>query len=445
MKPDEAAKDILDYINAVYVPTHEYVHVSLGDIPGLGFAFYDCFKSELEQSGFTIIGDIEDKTITNAPGSALQRTVIRTMLSGDRTIMAAAYEVRFKLFWGLLSKLLGESVHQVVDFETEYEDGSFLVTSNAETAANMSLPPMVFGDYLKAKTPTLSVLDAHILRMRAYHEVSGGVSPKQIRNYAELIKSQDRLTALKAAYRNELGGVSLEELQRMSPKWSDVAQEFHRKCVEYRGGVTLKDFGNYIVEVGSIDGTSMSLEVLSNEASNLQDLQDLQDLKGILKGRKSQEDQKLLADLESKIGATKSGGIEGKTLNVILWSQVVVSIEENQSDLLYENLCNFATQIRSKAYLRMRQEQLPESQFIGMKFLKFLEKLLDKLLTSPPNYERINLGDLLGKNGGSMTSVTVFHPIKEGVTLLIEIDEYQFPSDIFDKMLAKIQPVKKGE
>lgn len=54
----------------------------------------------------------------------------------------------------------------------------------------------------------------------------------------------------------------------------------------------LKDFGNYaipyhIVPVGSIDGTSMSLEVLSNEASNLQSLQDLQDLKWILKGENS--------------------------------------------------------------------------------------------------------------------------------------------------------------
>ncbi len=92
----------------------------------------------------------------------------------------------------------------------------------------------------------------------------------------------------------------------------------------------------------------------------------------------------------------------------------------------------------------MRPKKLPESQFIRMKLLNFLEKLLDKLLTSPAKYERIYLGNLLGKNGGNMTSVTVCHPIKEGVTLLIEIDECQFSSDIFDKMLAKIQPVKKG-
>lgn len=235
---------------------------------------------------------------------------------------------------------------------------------------------------------------------------------------------------------------------------SITAGEFNRYHKEvsdnlytYRG-IMQESFGNYTVEVGTIDGTSMSLVVLSSEASVQQSQQDMNLISSILKSspKKSNEEKKLLADLESQMALGKSSQAKGKVLNIILFSQVRVDIEERQADLFYENLCNFASQITSKAYLGLRQNEQTEPQSIWMKVLDFLAKpvpLISKPLIS--KHERIYLGNLLGKAGGNMTSVTVIHPLKEGVTLSVEIDEYQFPSNIFNKMLEKVHPARKEE
>lgn len=202
-------------------------------------------------------------------------------------------------------------------------------------------------------------------------------------------------------------------------------------------------FGNYTVEVGTIDGTSMSLVILSSEVSAQQRLQDMNLISSILKSspKKSNEEKKLLTDLQSQIALGKSSQAKGKVLNIILFSQVRVDIEEREADLFYENLCDFASQITSKAYLGLRQNEQTEPQSMWMKVLDFLAKPVPLI----SKHERIYLGNLLGKAGGNMTEVTVFHPIKEGTSLSVEMDEYQFPADIFDKMLAKIQPARKEE
>jgi len=202
-------------------------------------------------------------------------------------------------------------------------------------------------------------------------------------------------------------------------------------------------FGNYTVETGAIDGTTMSLEVISSQAAVQQKLQDMKEIENVLKSmpRKSNIEKKLLADLEDEIFSERTIQPKGKVLNIILFSQVRVVIEEKQADLLYQNLYNFALKIKSKAYLRLAQNEPSAPQSFGMKALN----VIGKILMSNSGFERIYLGGLLGKDSGNMTPVTVIHPTKEGRNLSIEIDEYQFPADIFDKMLARMRPAKKEE
>ncbi len=106
-------------------------------------------------------------------------------------------------------------------------------------------------------------------------------------------------------------------------------------------------FCNYIVEIGKIDGTSMSLEVLNVEAAVEQRSQTMDYLSKVLKSTK---DKKLLAALKSPItsGVSKT---DGKILNIFLFSAVRIDVEENQVEILYQSLINFASEIRTKKYL----------------------------------------------------------------------------------------------
>lgn len=205
-------------------------------------------------------------------------------------------------------------------------------------------------------------------------------------------------------------------------------------------------FGDYIVEVGAIDDTSMSLKVLSNKAAVQQKSQDTKYLESLLKSkpRKSGIDKKLLTDLESEAASGKKIQVEGKVLNIILFSQVRIDIEESQADLLYQNLMTFALEIRAKKYLfkTQKSDEVYRPQSFGEKLLLFLAMPLWEEKTRT---ERVYLGNLLGESGSNMTSVTVLYDKEDKNKVSIEIDEYQFSADIFDRMLEKIQPARRED
>ena len=214
----------------------------------------------------------------------------------------------------------------------------------------------------------------------------------------------------------------------------------------YRG-IMQERFGNYTVEAGSIDGTTMSLELLSSEAATQQKLQDMKMTEYILKSmpRKSNIERNLLGHLQSEMASEKAiHQPRGKALNIILFSQVRIDIEESQADLLYQNLMTFALEIRAKKYLfkTQKSDEVYRPQSFGEKLLLFLAMPLWEEKTRT---ERIYLGNLLGESGSNMTSVTVLYDKEDKSKVSIEIDEYQFSPDIFDKILTKIQPARKEE
>ena len=233
MEPvEKAALAILATIEATYQPTHNYVPVNAKAFPHLDLRFYDRTTRLLGSNGFRTLADIEDTTITNTPNGVLMPVLVRTMLSRDGTVMSALYHPRIKrlglrlLLW-LLRKLPGK----VVDMETEFSDGSFVVTSNAEAAAAIALPALVSAAYLPSRATALAVHHRHAARVAAHLAARPGVAPKSIATQAELIASQNRMNAIKAAYRGEVGGVTREELERLSSLGSSVAREVHTAYV----------------------------------------------------------------------------------------------------------------------------------------------------------------------------------------------------------------------
>jgi hypothetical protein len=232
-KHEKSAAEILASIEAIYVPTHQYARVQASQFRHLDLAFYDKALADLQALGYRHVADVEDLTISNAPRNLMKRIMIRTLLSRDGTVMAGAYHPKLKLLWAILLRLLGMRQKPVIDLETEFDDGAFVCTSNASFAAAIQSPPLVLVEYLPSGTQASVLLDCHEQSVQAYIETTGS-APRTVSTHEELIQAQDRMHAIKAAYRNEVGGVTREELERASPLWPETARIIHEKVVELR-------------------------------------------------------------------------------------------------------------------------------------------------------------------------------------------------------------------
>lgn len=217
MNTQQGAAEILAHIESVYVPKHDYVTVHETAFSHLDLGFYRGTQTKLEQDGFLFLEDCEDRTVANAPGNVFMPVMIRTMGSADGSISAGIYHARVRAIWlRILLLVLGKSPGRIVDFETEFSDGSFVCTSNAQGAAAITMPSLIQVEYLPRSTDVARLLERHRQRI-SEKEIVTGTAPRVSRSIAEVRAAQDRMNAIKAAYRGEIGGVTKEELERLTP------------------------------------------------------------------------------------------------------------------------------------------------------------------------------------------------------------------------------------
>lgn len=218
MEPAEkAAHEILAAIEATYQATHRYVAVKPSDFPHLDIRWYEKTTQLFASKGFCKMADVEDKTITESPGTVLSAILVRALASRDGTVVAGLYHPHIKKLWvRLLLWVLRKTPGRVVDMETEFTDGSFVATSNAASAAALDNGPMILAEFLPITTTPLEVHARHLLRVAEHLKQRPGVVPREMRSYDDMLASQHRMNALKAAYRGEVGGITKAELDRLA-------------------------------------------------------------------------------------------------------------------------------------------------------------------------------------------------------------------------------------
>lgn len=223
-----AAQHILATLEASYQPTHDYVAVETRAFRHLDLRFYERTATMLGAKGFRVVADIEDRTISNTPRTVLDRIMIRMLLSKDGTVTASLYDPRIKSFWKRLTlRLLRALPGKVVDMETEFSDGSFVVTSNAASAAAIRLPSLIDAEYHPCATTVHEIHARHTARVAGRLQHSSGVFARQCTGFAEMVASQNRMNALKAAFRGEIGGITKDELEQLSRTGPGIAHAVH--------------------------------------------------------------------------------------------------------------------------------------------------------------------------------------------------------------------------
>lgn len=225
---EDAAREILATLEATYQPTHRFVDARASDYRHLDLGFYDRTANLLTARGFRVLADVEDRTITETPGTVLSAILVRTMVSGDKTVMVALYHPHIRRFWlrallWVLRKLPGKAT----DMETECSDGTFVITSNAAMASLLDSPPLISAEYLPSRTSPLDVYTRHTQRVAQHLASRPGVQARPIATHAEYLASQNRQNAIKAAYRGEIGGVTREELDRLAVFGTQLAADVH--------------------------------------------------------------------------------------------------------------------------------------------------------------------------------------------------------------------------
>jgi hypothetical protein len=229
MEPTEkAAHEILATLEATYQATHRYVRVKPADFPHLDIGWYEKTSRLLATKGFRTVADVEDKTITEAPGTVLSAILVRALLSRDGTVTAALYHPHIKKLWvRVMLWLLRKTPGKVVDMETEFTDGSFVATSNAASAAALGNGPMILAEFLPFTTTPLEVHARHVQRVAEHLEQRSGIAPRAMNSYDDMLASQHRMNALKAAYRGEIGVVTKEELDRLAVFGKGLTAQVH--------------------------------------------------------------------------------------------------------------------------------------------------------------------------------------------------------------------------
>lgn len=208
--------------------------------PHLDLARYDAYQAAMERRGFRMLGDFEQKAVNSSPTSLLAPTFVRCCVSenGDRVVSYYQVKPRMgRLLRMLLKGLLNLRwldaprtfaqnlpLRQCVDVETEFDDGRFLQTSNAQVAGLLAQPPFMEAQFLPFGTPLPALLDRHVTELA--RRLHGGAKAVPVRNADDLLAVQKRQHAFKMAWRESVQWVTREELRAMAGN-DELADAIH--------------------------------------------------------------------------------------------------------------------------------------------------------------------------------------------------------------------------
>jgi hypothetical protein len=206
---------VRDQLDTLYAGEHDYARVTPAAFPDADLAFYDGAGAELEALGFRRIADIEDLTVSRVYPE--QRTFIRVLADEGCVVRAGVYHFRPRggLIW-LLQMLRQVPRHvRVVELVSEVPTGRFLSTSNTKGIDRLEPPPEVRVERLEASTSVATLVTRHRERLQQQVRAQPDRVPSQFVSYEDVLASVQRGNQVAARWRQKVGRLTREELERM--------------------------------------------------------------------------------------------------------------------------------------------------------------------------------------------------------------------------------------
>lgn len=224
----QAAEAILNTMREQFRKPHTVIAADQNEFRHLDLNAYSAFQADLKLAAFIDIGDVEILEVSNSPTTLIARTMIRNMLSDDGHILAQYYQVKprigrrlMQLFRGLSNLRFvaapknfahGMITRHCVGFETEFDDGRQLITSNAEAAGLISGPTSIECKYFPYGTSVKALLEHHRARVTV---ISLLTKPVHLCSLDSVLEMQKRQNMLKVAHRTAESWITQGELQNM--------------------------------------------------------------------------------------------------------------------------------------------------------------------------------------------------------------------------------------
>ena len=220
-------------LEVLHQERHEYAITTLDAYPDLDRAFYEESTQALLNSGFTMLGDVENVTVTRQNPSF--RTCLRSFSGDGDCVSAAVYHVRPKgllrvLQWiGLLPRSM-----RVIDLETEFSNGTFVCTTNVPAGQQILTGPRVQMTYRKGWSVG-PLLQLHRQAIAA-HGAASATQPVRVGSMEATLEMQQRLQTAKAIHRK--ASITRESIRAMvGPAVADsVIDDVYRQLKGSPGG-----------------------------------------------------------------------------------------------------------------------------------------------------------------------------------------------------------------
>ncbi|HWS26952.1 MAG TPA: tetratricopeptide repeat protein [Xanthomonadales bacterium] len=216
--PDDAlAIDIAWKIYALaHEPEPDYAVSPLARYPKFMREHAERVASALCAQGFRVIGDYEPLHLAEQLGKP---TLVRIYAAGDGITCGASYRIEPK--WPgwiafLLLKLTGKWQRPaVVELETAFDDGGFLITNNAGTTSPFAYRGKVDLVALVAETPPAVVHARHRERIERYRREHPHATAQRVDTEERVMAMQARINTAKGEFRRSIGYVEENELRQL--------------------------------------------------------------------------------------------------------------------------------------------------------------------------------------------------------------------------------------
>ncbi|MEM8874799.1 MAG: hypothetical protein AAGD32_11150 [Planctomycetota bacterium] len=218
------ASKLLENEQLEWVERKEHEMVAL---PGVDIRWCNAREAELVEAGFRRLGHLESLAATRQWPS--MRSIVRVLVRPDGT-SAAIYDVKVRGLMRVFVLLRAIPNHiRTVEIETEFDDGTFLLTNNCAKVNLMDAPSVIHRKQHPTDKPVGELLVDHDERL-AERLNQAGVAIRPVRTMRDGIGSQMRMDALKSKFRKQVGPLTDTEAERfVEPYQDESAEELQEK------------------------------------------------------------------------------------------------------------------------------------------------------------------------------------------------------------------------
>jgi len=222
------AKRILESMRSLIAP-QTLVEVDAAAFRHLRLDIYEKIAATLARYNFNFLADLEILEVSQSPTVLFKPPLLRSYLSKDGSILASHYQTvpRLNRLFPFLIKgiinfrwiatpvffLQQLPLRNFYDFETEFEDGSFLITTNATDSSHFSQPDTIQTVFHAKRTPIDGILSSHLGSLKK--RLKTGLRCKHIQTLEQAHATHRRLKEQKDAYRLSLNLISQNELRNL--------------------------------------------------------------------------------------------------------------------------------------------------------------------------------------------------------------------------------------